>query len=179
MKNKTRIVSVAALFASVLIADPLACLGQNQILLSGVVAAQCSIVTTALPAASALPLTASGAQRIEVGTILENCNKKTGYTLTVTSANCATPLPAGAKVYDSVSTNMVTYSVEFDNPVIGGSAATVTGLLATACSPAVGMSVASALVVNQTSNLYVNYTGAPLTAAGTYTDTLTIAMNVN
>lgn len=179
MKSLTRIVGLFAFLALGLIAGPRSCLGQNQIFLQGVVAAQCSIVVTALAAASALPLTTVGLQRVGVGTILQNCNKKTGYTLTATSANCATPSPVGAKVYDATSLGILQYSAEFNNPTTGGSLATVTGLLASACSPAVGRSVASALIVNETSTLWVNFTGSALLAAGTYLDTLTIVMNVN
>ena len=179
MKNGMKLAGSFAFLGAALAAHPGRCLAQITILLQGVVAAQCSIVVTPLAAASALPLTTVGAQRIEAGTILQNCNKKTGYNLTVTSANCATPTPAGAKLYASVSASALPYSVEFDNPTDGGSQATVTGLLAGACTAAAGRAVASALIVNETSTLWVNYTGSALLAADTYQDTLTIVMNVN
>ena len=179
MKKIVHVVGIFSFLTLGVIAVPGVCVAQNQILLQGVVSAQCSIVVTPLPAASALPLTTVGAQRIQVGTVLQNCNKKTGYTLTVTSANCATPTPAGAKVYDSVSLGVVPYSAEFGNPATGGSVVSVTGLLASACTAATGRSVTSALIVNETSTVWVNFTGSALLAAGTYLDTLTLVMNVN
>ena len=179
MKSLTRVVGLFAFLALGLIAGPGICLGQNQIALQGVVAAQCSIVVTPLGAASALPLTTVGSQHVQVGTVLQNCNKKTGYNLVVTSANCATPTPVGAKVYDATSLGILQYSAEFDNPTTGGSLAAATGLLASACSAAVGRSVVSALIVNETSTVWVNFTGSALLAAGTYLDTLTIVMNIN
>jgi hypothetical protein len=149
----------------------------DQIFLQGVVSAQCTIVVTATPAAMSLPLTTSGAQRILVGSVVQNCNKKTGFTLRAASANCAA-VPVGAKVLDTVSTEFVPYSVEFDNPTTGASLAAVTGLLANSCTPALAREVTNAKSVNESSSVYVNFTGAPLLAAGTYLDTLTITMNV-
>jgi hypothetical protein len=179
MKWTLRIVGSFVFLASASLIVPAAAFAQSTILLQGVVSAQCSIVVTSLAAASALPLTTSGAQRIEVGTVLQNCNKKTGYNIVVTSANCATPTPAGAKVLGSAAAYTVPYSVEFDNSATGGSQTTVTGLLATVCTAAVGRGVTSALIVAETSTVWVNYTGVPLLAADTYLDTLTIVMNVN
>jgi len=143
-----------------------------------VVTANCSIAITDESAALTLPLAVTGAQRIKVGTILQNCNKKTGYSLTVASANCAT-LPAGAKVLDTVSAGVVAYSVEFNNPTTGGSLAIVPSLLANTCAAVSGRTVAGALIVAENSTVYVNYTGSLLLAAGTYNDTLTITMNLN
>jgi hypothetical protein len=178
MKSRTIKTGVFYLLALGVISAPGVCLGADQtILLQGVVAANCSIVVTADPAASALPLTVAGAQRIKIGTILQNCNKKTGFTLKVESAGCAA-LPVGAKVIDPVSGESVPYSVEFNNPTTGGSLAIVTGLLATTCMAAVGREVTAAKVVTESSNLYVNYTGVPLLAAGTYQDTITITLNL-
>ena len=128
MKKTESIVGSFVFVAAALVAVPSRCLGQNQILLQGVVSAQCSISVTPNAAASTLPLTTVGAQRITIGTVLQNCNKKTGYTLTAASANCAAT-PVGAKVLDTVSGENVPYSVEFTNPTTGGSLATVAGLL--------------------------------------------------
>ena len=178
MKIRTIKSGVIYLLALGAVSAPGICLGADQtILLQGVVAANCSIVVTADPGASALPLTVAGTQRIKVGTVLQNCNKKTGFTLQVQSASCAT-LPVGAKVIDPVSGESLPYSVEFNNPATGGSLAIVPNLLATVCTAAVGREVISAKVVSETSSVYVNYTGAPLLAAGTYQDTLTITLNL-
>jgi hypothetical protein len=154
------------------------CEAANQILLQGTVAQNCTINVTANPSASNLPLTASGAQHVTVGTVLQSCNKKNGYTLVVTSANCASPVPTGAKVYDSVSGDYLSYSAEFTNPTTGGSASDVTGLLGSACSGQNGRDVTNAKISNETSTVYVNFTGSSTLSAATYTDTLTITMNV-
>ena len=178
MKNKTTVIGVFALAVSSLIAAPGNSLASDQvILLQGVVSAKCSIVITADPAASALPLDITGAQRVKVGTVLQNCNKLTGFALKVESATCATS-PVGAKVLDPVSGESVRYSVEFNNPTTGGSQATVASLLGSTCQAAVGREVTSAKIVTESSLVYVNYTGSPLLAAGTYQDTLTVTLNL-
>ena len=66
----------------------------------------------------------------------------------------------------------------FDTAVISG---TVDALRAkfTLSDGLLGFTVASALIVSENSTVYVNYTGAPLLAAGTYSDTLTVTMNLN
>ena len=181
MKNKKTIIGVFALLVLNFSAVPQRCLGamSDTIALQGVVTANCSVVITDEPGALTLPLAITGVQHIKIATILQNCNKKTGYTLRVESANCATPVPVGAKVIDTVSTGYLPYSVEFNNPTTGGSLATIANLLATACTAATGRTVASALIVTENSTVYVNYTGSLLLAAGTYNDTLTITMNLN
>lgn len=149
----------------------------SQIYLQGVVAANCTIVVTAYTAASALPLSSVTPQRILVGSIVQNCNKPSGYTLVVGSANCPAATP-GAKVTDAVSGESVPYSVEFNNPTTGGSRAVVAGLLASTCLAAIGRDVLNSKIVNEASSVFVNYTGSVLLAAGTYQDTLTITLNL-
>lgn len=153
------------------------CQAANDILLQGTVAQNCTIDVSAAAAASNLPLTTAGAQRVQVGSVQQSCNKKVGYTLAVTSATCATA-PAGAKVTDSVSGDYIAYSGEFANPTTGGSQASVTGLLASACTAQVGRDVTNAKIVGESSTVFVNFTGDAGLAAGTYQDTLTITMNV-
>jgi len=153
------------------------CEAANTILLQGTVAQNCTIDVTTLAAASALPLTTTSAQRIQVGNALQNCNKKTGYTLTIESQTCA-DAPAGAKVVDAVSTESLAYSGEFANPTTGGSLPSVTNLLASACTSQIGRDVTNAKITAETSAIYVNFTGSASLAAGTYSDTLTITMNV-
>jgi hypothetical protein len=177
MKNRIRIVGAFALLSLTHAAVPGDSLGANQIFLQGVVSANCTIDVTADPAALMLPLTAAGLKRIRVGTVQQSCNKKSGYALLVESANCAV-LPTGAKVSDAVSGEHLAYSVEFDNPNTGGSQSVVTGLLANACSDAIGRSVTNAKIVSESSEVYVAYTGSSLLAAGTYQDTLTITLNL-
>lgn len=153
------------------------CDAANTILLRGTVAQNCTVDVTTLGAASTLPLTTSGAQRVQVGTVLQSCNKKTGYTLIVESQNCATA-PTGAKVIDAVSTESLVFSGEFANPTTGGSAASVTNLMSASCTGQIARDVTNAKVTSETSAVYVNFTGDAALAAGTYTDTLTITMNV-
>lgn len=153
------------------------CLAQT-IPLAGNVNANCSITVNTLPAAGTLDLTTLAAEHIEVGTVVQNCNKKSGYTITVTSANCASPTPTGAKLYDSVSTELQPYSMEFTNPITGGSSTDVTGLLTSSCAAATGRGVTGAKISGETSHVFVNYTVASTLAAGTYSDTVTVTMNV-
>ncbi len=147
----------------------------NQISLSGAIAQSCSINVTADGNASALNLAASGAQRVQVGTIAQSCNKKAGYTIAVTSTNCA----AGAKVIGSVSGDSLAYSVEANNPTTGGSTAVVTGLLAAVCTGQNARTVTNAKIPSEDSTVFVNYTGSTGLAADTYQDTLTFTMTVN
>jgi hypothetical protein len=153
------------------------CEAANQILLQGTVAQNCTIDVTAAGAATNLPLTAGGSQHVQVGTVLQNCNKKIGYTLTVASLNCSAGT-AGAKVVDPVSAEVLAYSAEFTNPTDGGSQADVTDLLQSACTSQVARDVTNWKARNETSTVFVNFTGDSGLAAGTYQDTLTITMNV-
>jgi hypothetical protein len=149
----------------------------QDILLQGTAAQNCTISVSADPAATALPLTTTGAQRVQVGTVTQNCNKKAGYTLSVTSINCAAA-PTGAKLVDAVGGETLAYSGEFANPTTGGSTASVTGLLASSCSSQVGRDVTNAKISGEVSTVYVNFTGNAGLGAGTYTDTLTVALAV-
>jgi len=146
-------------------------------ILQSTVAQNCTISATPTAGASNLPLTTTGAQPIQIGTVVQSCNNKNGYTLSLTSANCATA-PAGAKVSDSVSGEYLSYSGEFTNPTTGGSSADVTGLLASSCTAAIGRDVTNAKIASESSTLYVNYTGSATLAAGTYQDTLTISITM-
>lgn len=149
----------------------------NTILLQGTVAHSCSIEVTTDTAAASLPLTSAGAQRVRVGSVQQNCNKRVGYSISVTSQNCAAQ-PTGAKVIDPASNEHLVYSTEFQNPTTGGSQPSVTGLLSQACSGQFGRDVAGAKVSGEVSTVFVNFTGAPSLSAGTYQDTLTLTMNV-
>lgn len=171
------IAAAAGLVAIVLFSDCDVCEAANQILLQGTVAQNCTVNVTADPNASNLPLTTTGAQRVQVGVVNQSCNKKVGYTLDVTSETCAAA-PAGAKVVDAVSAELLSYSAEFANPTTGGSTASVTGLLASACGGQTGRNVTNAKISNEDSTVFVNFTGSPTLGAGTYQDTLTVTMNV-
>ena len=151
------------------------CEAATTILLQGTVAQNCTVSVTTLAAAASLPVSVASPANVNVGTAIQNCNKKVGYTLAVTSANCAAA-PTGAKLSDAVSAEALAYSVQFTNPTTGGSTATVSGLLATACTAATGRDVTNFKVVGENSGINVAFTGNAGLAAGTYTDTLTITM---
>lgn len=153
------------------------CEAANQILLLGTVAHNCTVDVTPNPNATNLPLTTPGSQHVLVGTALQNCNKKAGYTLVVSSMNCATT-PAGGKVIDSVSGDYLKYSTEFINPTTGGSSPDVSGLLASACTNQNARDVINAKITGETSSVYINFTGTPGLTAATYQDTLIITMNI-
>jgi hypothetical protein len=152
----------------------------STITLSGVVLDNCNIGVVASTGASNLDLTGTTAQHINVGTVSQSCNKRAGYTIVVTSTNCASPTPAGAKLVGTgTNTDKVSYSVESQNPTTGGSQAVVTGLLASACTGQNARVVTNSKITSEISTIYVNYTGSPSLSADTYQDTLTFTMTVN
>lgn len=145
--------------------------------LIGTVSQQCSVIVTPSSQAANLDLS-SGNKRVEIGTALQNCNKKAGYTLHVLSQNCTVGTP-GAKLIGTVAGETLRYSVEFNNPPTGGSQTVVTGLLATACSGAaavIGRDVTNQKIHDEISRIFVNYTGDSGLASDSYTDTLTITL---
>lgn len=179
-----RIGGMAAIIAGGLVAVPYllkecdVCDAASTILLSGVVAGKCTVGVTADAQAVNLPITAAGAQRVLVGTMLQNCTGNRSYTLAITSMNCSIS-PSGGKLRSDDSGEYLSYSAEFNNPTTGGSQAVVNGLLASACTGQIGRQVTSAKITNETSSLYVNFAGTPGLAAGTYQDIVTISLNMN
>lgn len=145
---------------------------------TGAGAANCSLGFTATPQAVLLPVTTVSAQRVQVGTVSQNCNGTISYVLVVASADCVAS-PAGAKLQDPTSREFVAYSVEFSNPYAYGGPLSVTGLLANACANAVGRDVNFAKVNHEDSAVFINFTGVSSLAAGTYSDTLSVTLNVN
>lgn len=183
-RSLARPAAVAALVAVVglavapfLVRECDVCEAATSIFLSGVVAGKCNIDVTANAAAVGLPIDVSGAQRIQIGSVLQNCNGKRSYAISVTSWNCALA-PTGAKLIAEGSSDVVPYSVEFNNPTSGGSQAVVTNLMASACTAQIARSVTSYNVSNQTSTVFVNFTGVPELMAGTYEDVVTIAITM-
>lgn len=147
------------------------------ITLTGTVATNCNLVVTPASAASSLDLS-NGVKRVQVGSVLQNCNKNAGYLLIVASLNCPAT-PTGAKLVGALNAEVVPYSVEANNPTTGGSQAVVTGLLATACSGAAAVTardVAGAKITGETSQIFVNYSGSSGLSADSYADTLTITL---
>ena len=147
-------------------------------LASGAGATNCAFGFTATPLAILLPVTSATPQRVQVGSISQNCNGNGSYTLVIASGNCLL-LATGAKLMDWPSTDFADYSVEFDNPTTGSSQPVVTGLLANSCYNAVGRNVDRAKISNESSGVFVNFTGSTVLAAGTYSDTLSVTLNVN
>ncbi|MHB1204669.1 MAG: hypothetical protein ACYCZX_03800 [Rhodospirillaceae bacterium] len=178
MTSRNRIAAAGILGAAAVAACAWAAQAANQIVLNGTVGQNCTITVTTSPDAATLDLVTAGARRVQVGAVAQTCNKKAGYTVTVTSANCAA-VPAGAKVVGTAAGETLRYSVESNNPTTGGSTATVTGLLATACTGQNARAVANAKISGENSTLFVNYTGNGTLSADTYHDTLTLTMNVN
>jgi hypothetical protein len=163
--------------AAVLLGVTAAAQQSGTITLIGTVSQNCSLQITPTAAATNLDLS-GGNKRIEVGTALQNCNKKSGYTLQVLSQNCAAGT-LGAKFIGTVAGESLNYSVEFNNPPTGGSQTTVTDLLATACSGATavtGRDVTNEKINNEISRIYVNYSGNSGLASDSYTDTLTVVL---
>jgi spore coat protein U-like protein len=106
-----------------------------------------------------------------VGRIEQDCNNAGGYTLDVTSLNCA----LGARL-DGPGANEVTYSVNSDNgsPTPDGTW-DVTGLLASVCTGQIART-ASAPVTDYFTDLGVVFTASTSLFPGSYTDTLTITL---
>lgn len=159
------------------------CEAANQILLQGTVAQNCGLDAQNQPAAASLDLTTSGSRRILVARVEQWCNKKSGYTLSIASTNCSSGTGLGAKLVDTgTSGEQLTYNVDFDNPAASPAPGStdVSGLLNGACpSPAVGRTVSNEKVKpNQFTDIFVNVTGNPDLAAGTYEDRLTFTMAV-
>jgi hypothetical protein len=159
---------------------PGAATAASTITISGTVLPNCGIAVTPNASAANLDLTSSGPQHVTVGTVLQSCNKMAGYTIVVTSANCATPTPAGAKLIGTApNTDTLSYSVEAQNPVTGGSQAVVTGLLASSCTGQNARAVTNAKISTETSTIFINYNGSASLNADTYQDTLTFTVIVN
>lgn len=167
----------AGVIASQFAEDCDLCVAATTVLLQGDVAQNCTLSVNTGAGAASLPLTTTGAQHVQVGTAAQTCNKKIGYTLTITSLNCASGT-AGAKVIDPASNEVLRYTAEFANPTGGGSQASVTNLLQSACTGQVARDVSNWKASNESSTIFVNFTGDSALAAGTYQDTLTVTMNV-
>lgn len=149
----------------------------GSITLTGTVAQNCTIGVTATSAASNLDLS-GGNSRVQVGTVVQDCNKRAGYTLHVASQNCSTGT-LGAKLIGTVNGESLNYSVEFNNPATGGSQTVVTGILSTACSGASAVTardVTDAKISGETSSVYVNYSGNSQLSADSYSDVITITL---
>ncbi len=153
------------------------CEAATAILLSGTVEGKCTINVSSTSEAVELPITAPGAHRIMIGSALQDCNGRRSYIVSVSSMSCAVA-PAGGKILNTGSDEFLPYSAEFVNPATGGSTPVVTGLLATSCVGQVGREVTHGKVTNETSQIYLNFTGSSDLGAGTYQDVVTISLNM-
>lgn len=153
------------------------CEAATTILISGTVVGKCTVAVAGTSQAVELAIDTSGAQRVLIGTALQDCNGRRSYTLAISSMNCMTA-PTGGKILDPVSGEFLRYTGEFANPSTGGSQTSVTGLLASSCTAQIGRAVANGNVRNETSQIFLNFTGSSELSAGTYQDTVTISLNM-
>lgn len=160
-----------------LIAECNVCEAATTILLSGTVVGKCTVAVAGTSQAVELAIDTPGTQRVLVGTALQNCNGRRSYTLAISSMNCMTA-PIGGKVLDPVSGAHLRYTGEFANPSTGGSQASVTRLLESSCTGQIGRTVTSGNITNETSQIFLNFTGSSDLGAGTYQDTVTISLNM-
>ena len=153
------------------------CEAATSIFLSGYVAGKCTIDVT--PDAQAVNLTIDtvNPQRVLIGSVQQDCNGKRSYAIAVTSWNCAAA-PTGGKLLASGSDDHLPYSVEFNNPTTGSSQAVVTNLLASSCTGQIARSVTSHNVQNETSTVYLNFSGSTELEAGNYEDVVTISITM-
>jgi spore coat protein U-like protein len=140
-------------------------------------AKNCTLSFAATPAAQTLQLTLATLQHVQIGTLKQNCNAASSYNLVVESANCPIS-PAGAKLMNQLSGEFVSYSVEFDNKTTKGGIDVVPQLLAQSCAAQVARYEGSAFGL-RTSDIFVDFTGAVMLAEGTYSDTLSVTININ
>jgi spore coat protein U-like protein len=139
-------------------------------------AADCVISFAAAQTAQTLPLTIAGSHHLKVGAVTQTCTKTRGYTLVIASSNC--PLsPAGAKLIDAISSELLRYSVEFDNKNRGGGISIVSGLLTQTCAAQIARNESPMKGV-LSSDVFIDFTGITTLAAGTYSDTLTVTLNI-
>lgn len=153
------------------------CEAATAILISGTVAGKCSINVSSTSQAVELPITSPQAHRIMIGSALQDCNGTRSFIVSITSMNCAVA-PAGGKVLNSESGEFLSYTAEFVNPATGGSSPDVTRLLESSCVGQVGREVTHGKVTNETSQIYLNFTGSSDIGAGTYQDIVTISLNM-
>ena len=165
IRIKSTVIAMAATLMAATAAN--AALTGN-VALSGNVPQNCSIAVTAT-GNSGIDLSTTTAD-LQVATVAEDCNKKAGYAISVTTTNgVAASASTGLFNGDTGgNTDTVAYSVKYDS-----SALTFTnGADASART-------ASDKVNGQVSPVTISFTGAPTAAADTYADTLNFTMTVN
>lgn len=121
--------------------------------LSGTVATACTVAVT--DASQSLDIT-DGETNKTVGTVVENCNSGTGYTISISSAN------SGSLKSTSNGASPISYQVSYD----GSTSALSSALQVTRSSAQFAKSVSVGVTVPANSTA----------VAGSYSDTLTISI---
>ena len=132
------------------------------LLLQGLVAQKVSVAVTPSSVASALDLTTTQSDLV-VGSVNVKSNSKTGYKLTITSANLG-------KLKRTDGAEVMAYTMKYGSAAVGLS--TATGTVFTN---------SSASIININTDLKVSYTGvaAESMVEGTYNDTVTLNIAAN
>ena len=119
--------------------------------LNGTVSLNCTVAVTDL--GTSLNLTAGG-NNVQVGTVTESCNDGAGYTINVTSAN-------GGKLSSAAANSQpISYTTLYDGASASGNVAVTR----------------SSANFGKVASLNVTVPAAAQAIAGTYSDTLTIAI---
>lgn len=134
----------------------------GSLLLQGIVAKKVNIVVTPVAVASALDLGTTQSD-LKVATVNEQSNSKTGYKVTITSANLG-------KLKRTDGAEVFSYSLKYAGAAVG---------LTSAAGTTFTNSSASAVNVNK--DLNISYTGvaAESMVEGTYSDTVTLNIAAN
>ncbi len=132
------------------------------LLLQGVVAQKVSLAVTPQAAASALDLSTSQTDLV-VASVNEQSNSKTGYKVTISSANLS-------KLKRTDGADVVAYTMKYN-----GSAVALTSAAGTT------LSTSTAASVNANKSVSISYTGATAESMveGTYADTVTFTIAAN
>ncbi|MBY0412751.1 MAG: hypothetical protein K2Q18_01230 [Bdellovibrionales bacterium] len=132
------------------------------LLLQGIVAKKVAITVTPVAIAAALDLETTQTD-LKVATVNEQSNSKTGYKVTITSANLG-------KLKRTDGAEVFPYTLKYSGASVALSTSTGTSFTSTAAS-----------VVNVNKDLNVSYTGVSesLMVEGTYADTLTLNIASN
>lgn len=132
------------------------------LLLQGVVAQKISVTVTPAAAASTLDL-ASNQTDLAVASVNESSNSKTGYKVTITSANLG-------KLKRTDGPDVFAYSLKYNGSAVS---------LGTTAGTTITNSSASA--VNSNKSVTISYTGAAAETMveGTYADTVTFSIAAN
>ena len=134
----------------------------GSLLLQGIVAQKVNIVVTPVAVASALDLSTTQSD-LKVATVNEQSNSKTGYKVTITSANLG-------KLKRTDGAEVFSYSLKYAGASVG---------LSTAAGSTFTTSTSAAVNVNK--DLNISYTGvaAESMVEGTYADTVTFNIAAN